>query len=108
MMTIEASARAFVALEREARRLRDERNPIDCEITTRYESGVEWPGQRACFKDFCVEVGPEDPPTTRPVSEWCPACQRRQDLHVRYRAATKARGIEHRRLQALCRKEAGS
>jgi len=108
--TVAAIAREWVRLHREAIRLRQERNAVDCEWAHPNEYDEVGrrtaPGVEPCFRDYSQpEEQPDYMPTTRPVSEWCPSCQRRNDLHLAYRATKKAEGIANRKLQALCRKE---
>lgn len=109
MTRMEAAALAWYEAKAQAARLRHLRVMQECDFCPTASDDPSRPPKpdphRAapCFRDFCVDVGPEDPPTTQPVVEWCPSCQRRQEIHEQYQAATKARGIASRSLQALCR-----
>jgi len=110
MTALESAALAWVIAKREAETLRHARVMQECDFCPVVSDDPAGPTKTKrqdapCFRNFCVPVGPEDPPTTKPVAEWCPSCQRRQVIHVQYRAATKARGIANRALQLLCAAE---
>jgi hypothetical protein len=97
--TIACVAHEWTRLHAEARRLKHERNACLCDFEGQRDHGTR---VEPCFKNFCIERA-EDPPTTLPVAEWCPSCQRRDVIHRQLRETRKRAGIANRRLQALCR-----
>lgn len=75
--TIEAAGLAWIAARLELDRLKELRDPIDCELSLVDRDGQCWrwaPDQE------------DDQKRLRDPKDWCPSCKRREGFHREYMA----------------------
>lgn len=102
MTRLADAALAWDVARREANRIRDERNPIDCERQNFQEFANERPGDQfaPCWKlwkqDRTGEGFDRDD-----IVNWCASCQRRQALSDQLRKANAVRGARLRHMRQI-------
>lgn len=90
---------------RVAKVLKEQRDVIECDAVMAYaktpidfDQGGTFASPEPHWKARTYD-SVRDEMRTVPISEWCPSCRQRRQLHEAYRRATKARGARLRTLR---------